>query len=137
MKLVIENLLAKYPGIKLVNIFSDWAQSQFKQNNTLSNLPLWESVLIVKLPWYFFVTSHGKGFVDGLGGSILKDLFNTSIVKIALFPVQVNIQTFTNIDILYIKIFKVEESKPFLEEQFASVGLSFGCRQVHCSKYGN
>ena len=40
MKWVIENLLAKHPEIKLINIFSDGAQSQFKQKFKHSNLPL-------------------------------------------------------------------------------------------------
>ena len=72
MKSVIKNLLAKHPEIKLINIFSDGGRSQFKQKFTLSNLPLWESVLNIKLTWHFFATSHGKGVVDGLGGSIIK-----------------------------------------------------------------
>ena len=49
MKSVIENLLAKHPEIKLINIFSDGARSQFKQKFTLSNLPLRESILNIKL----------------------------------------------------------------------------------------
>ena len=40
MKWVIENLLAKHPEIKLINIFSNGAQSQFKQKFKHSNLPL-------------------------------------------------------------------------------------------------
>ena len=38
MKLVIGNLFANHPGIKLINIFIDGARSQFKQKFTLSGL---------------------------------------------------------------------------------------------------
>ena len=74
MKLVIENLLAKDPEIKMINKFRYGAQNQFKQKFALSSLPLWESVLNVKLTWHFFATSHGKGVVDGLGGSIRRSV---------------------------------------------------------------
>ena len=40
-----------------------------------------------------------------------------------------------NIDILYITKSKVEESKPFLEDRFATVGSYSGCSQMHCFKY--
>ena len=42
---------------------------------THSNLPLWESVLNIKLTWHFFATSHLKGVVDGLGGSIKRSVW--------------------------------------------------------------
>ena len=41
----------------------------------------------------------------------------------------------SNIDILYIIKTKVEESKPFLEDQFTNVGSYSGCSQMHCLKY--
>ena len=74
MKLVIENLLAKHPEIKVINKFRDGARIQFKQKFTLSSLPLWESVLNVQLTWHFFATSHRKGVVDGLGGYIRRSV---------------------------------------------------------------
>ena len=54
---------------KLVHIFSDGAASQFKQRYLFSNLHKWETKFGVVLKWHFFATSHGKGVVDGLGGT--------------------------------------------------------------------
>ena len=75
MKSVIENLLAKHPEKKLIKIFSDGAQGQFKQTFTLSNLPLWGYISNIKLTWHIFATSHGKGVVDGLAGSIKRPVW--------------------------------------------------------------
>ena len=121
MKSIIENLLAKHPEIKLINIFSDGAPSQFKQKFTLSNLPLWESVLHIKLTWHFFATSHGKGVMDGLGGSIKRSVRHIicsqdHTISNASEYVDLARQRNPNIDILYITKSKVEESKHFLED---------------------
>ena len=145
MKSVIENLLAKHPEIKLINIFSDGARSQFKQKFTLSNLSLCESVLNIKFTWHFFATSHGKGVVVGLRGSIKRSVWHIicsqdCIISNASEYADLARQRNLNIDILCITKSKVNlsESKPFLEEQLANVRSYSGCSQMHCfMHYGN
>ena len=51
-------------------------ESKVNLSFTLSNLPIWESVLNMKLTWHFLSTSHGKGVVDGLGGSIKRSFWH-------------------------------------------------------------
>ena len=60
----------RIPSIKVLNVFSDGAGSQFKQKKLFSNLHYWEQDHHLKLTWNFFATSQGKGVVDGLGGTV-------------------------------------------------------------------
>ena len=70
MDTVVNNLVRKsFPQVRVVNIFSDGPSSQFKNKymagfyHTLQRKGL-------KIKWHFFATSHGKGVVDGLGGTV-------------------------------------------------------------------
>ena len=70
MNWILQQLKSKYPDIEMINIFSDGASSQFKQRYLFSNLHCWELEHQLKLCWNVFATSHGKGVVDGLGGTV-------------------------------------------------------------------
>ena len=70
MMKIFSYLLDKYPMIETIHVFSDGASSQFKQRFLFSNLSRWEANFGVDIRWHFFATSHGKGAVDGLGGTI-------------------------------------------------------------------
>ena len=58
----------------ILNIFSDGPSSKFKQKYLFSNLYLWEEEHDLKINWNFFATSHGKGIVDGVGGTVKREL---------------------------------------------------------------
>ena len=55
-----------------LHVFSDGAGSQFKNRYTLSNI-IWPKKLnchLGSIDWSFFGTAHGKGPVDGVGGTV-------------------------------------------------------------------
>ena len=60
---IFTDVMQKYPTIQQINVFSDGANSQFKQRFLFSNLQMWEQQFHIELKWYFFATSHGKGVV--------------------------------------------------------------------------
>ena len=65
---LISDLLSK--EVKKLYIWSDGPSSQFK-NKFVANTLLWLSEKhSVNIEWHFFATSHSKGCVDGVGGSI-------------------------------------------------------------------
>ena len=64
MEYIMKHLREKFPSIKVLNVFSNGAGSQFKQRFLFSNLHYWEQDHHLKLTWNFFATSHGKGVVD-------------------------------------------------------------------------
>ena len=75
MDYIIDYLKKKFSSINTLNIFSDGAGSQFKQKFLFSNLYHWEQEHQLNLKWNFFATSHGKGVVDGLGGSVKRSVW--------------------------------------------------------------
>ena len=70
MEHILTHLKSKYPSMKALIVFSDGPTSQFKQRFLFSNLHSWQEEHDLKLTWNFFATSHGKGVVDGLGGTL-------------------------------------------------------------------
>ena len=57
--------------------FSDGAASQFKQRFTLCEITL----LGKSLTWNFFATGHSKGAVDGIGGTLERDVHTAALAK--------------------------------------------------------
>ena len=75
MSKVFTILKQKHPLIEEMHVLSDGASSQFKQRFLFSNLYRWEKDFDIKLQWHFFATSHGKGVVDGLGGTVKRSVW--------------------------------------------------------------
>ena len=76
MEHIFDTLKRKYPSIKEIDVFSDGAASQFKQRFLFSNLhKLQDDFELDELRWHYFATSHGKGIVDGLGGTVKRSVW--------------------------------------------------------------
>ena len=65
LKTILQHLDSTVQRFIKVVIFSDSAASQFRQRYLLSSITL----LNRTISWNFFATSHGKGPVDGIGGT--------------------------------------------------------------------
>ena len=67
----VDFVLDQLPDIvKTVSIWSDGPCSQFKNRYIFASIPYLETRHSVGISWNFFATSHGKGPVDGIGGSV-------------------------------------------------------------------
>jgi len=75
MNEIFNHLKLKYPTTQSIAVFSDGAASQFKQRFLFSNLHKWEQEHGIQLQWNFFATSHGKGTVDGIGGTVKRSVW--------------------------------------------------------------
>ena len=77
MTKIFSYLVEKYPDIENIDVFSDGATSQFKQRYLylFSNLTRWQDMFDVQVQWHFFATAHGKGVVDGLGGTVKRSVW--------------------------------------------------------------
>lgn len=62
-----------------LDVFSDGAASQFKIKYIFCflSMALLEMFKEIKLVWHFFATSHGKGAVDDVGGTVKQVVSNT------------------------------------------------------------
>ena len=72
------HLKLKCPHIKILDVFSDGAGSQFKQKYLFSNLYSWEKEHELSIHWNFFATSHGRGVVDGIARTVKRAVWHFS-----------------------------------------------------------
>ena len=104
--------------IRQLHMFTDGAGSQFKNRFTLSLLN-WPSEMhenLEKVDWSFFGTAHGKGPVDGVGGTVKRavlrrTLQGQSIVNNAAEFAEVAMTACPNVTVLYVPASEVAEVK--------------------------
>ena len=70
--------------IKVLHIWSDGPSSQFKNRYIAAILPDLESRFDLKIIWNFFATSHGKGPVDAIGGTVKRQVATRVIQRRAI-----------------------------------------------------
>ena len=58
------------PDVDTIKFFSDGAASQFKNRFLLQHLTTMMEETGVEFEWNYFASSHGKGVVDGIGGTL-------------------------------------------------------------------
>ena len=93
MQFIFICLKEKYASIEAIDIFSDggWNNFTIQTEISFSNLHSSEIEHIIKLSWNFFPASHGKGVVDGIGGTIKRTVWRhikTEIHHITFAPLK-------------------------------------------------
>jgi hypothetical protein len=68
-------------NLEEIVFFSDGAASQFKQRYLFQNLTHLMAEYDLKLSWIFFATSHGKGVVDAIGGTVKRMVWQAILAK--------------------------------------------------------
>ena len=63
-------------SVKNVNIWSDGPASQFKNRYVAAAIQALQKKHCFDIKWNFFATSHGKGPVDGIGGSVKRQVWS-------------------------------------------------------------
>lgn len=58
-----------------IHYWTDGAASQFKSKYMMHNLLFHESDFGITADWSYFATSHGKGPVDGIGGTVKRNVY--------------------------------------------------------------
>ena len=75
-------LLNQFPvTVKKVDIWSDGPRSQFKNRFIIAALPLLQKLSNILITWNYFASSHGKGAVDGIGGTIKRHVYNAVLKR--------------------------------------------------------
>ena len=78
---IIQELKQYLPDLKSIVFFSDGAASQFKQRFLFRNLTRFSIDYHLNLSWNFFATSHGKGVVDAIGGTVKRLVLQEIMTK--------------------------------------------------------
>ena len=109
--------------IKRLHIFSDGAASQFKNRFSLSLLN-WPSQIhmgLEMMDWSFFATAHGKGPVDGVGGTVKRAVWRRvlqgqTVVNSAAEVAQVAEKACPNVKVIYVTSNEVAQVRKELDE---------------------
>lgn len=111
--------------VATLHVFSDGAASQFKNRYTLSTIlsPGKIHKNITNMDWSFFATAHGKGPVDGIGGTVKRAVWrrilqNRAVVNNAIDFAQVAKESCPNIKIIFISKEEVKNCKDILEDSW-------------------
>lgn len=67
---IVQDINEHFSFIEKLVIFSDSCAAQFKSKYSVSALCKIEADFKVAIEWNFFASSHGKGAVDGIGGTV-------------------------------------------------------------------
>jgi hypothetical protein len=139
MEEIFKNLVHSHPGVRRIEVFSDGAASQFKQRYLFANLHSWEIKFGVQLAWNFFATSHGKGAVDGLGGTVKRSVWRhiragrasiTNATEYAAVAKDRNPGT----HVIFIPASDIEEKENMLKEHWDGVLSGPGTQSLHSIK---
>ena len=139
-RLIIADLKGKLQGLQVIDIFSDGAGQHFKQKFTISNITFYEMELGVKCNWHFFATSHGKGAVDGVGGTVKRAVYK------AIMAEQAYVNNFTTFAACARKTVKavhiltcskelVDNRKAILDEKWVDILPIPSTHTIHCFRH--
>ena len=64
-----------------LDIFSDGAAQHFKQKFMLTFITTMKQTKGLTINWNYFATSHGKGAVDGVGGTVKRAVHNAIMTR--------------------------------------------------------
>jgi hypothetical protein len=143
MEFVLKEVMAHGSGIKSVQIFSDGAPTQFKQKYLFCSLTHWKEKFNIELVWNFFATSHGKGTVDGIGGTVKRSVMRAvrtgNQVKNAREFYHVAKIKNLNIDVHFITEAEIREMDEFTHTLWDGIITLPHTQSMHCiiplSKY--
>jgi hypothetical protein len=132
----MNDLRSRVPEMQMIDIFSDGAASQFKQRFNFVNISFFPSLYGVETTWHFFATGHGKGAVDGIGGtikrqvwrSVLSDAFVVSDAA-SFFTCAKSLST--SINVLYLSEDDINKHRDMLDIRWKNVISLPGTQSLH------
>jgi hypothetical protein len=127
--------------IEYLHVFSDGAASQFKNRYTLSTIlnPKQFHASIDQMDWSFFASAHGKGPIDGIGGTMKRTVWRRIlqgrvVVNNASDFAEVAKEACPNINVIVVGVDEVSKCKSSLETMWQSSPPS-AIRQTHSMHY--
>ena len=116
---------ARLPSLQYVHFFSDGAASQFKQKFLFANLTFFSEIYQCGTSWHFFATSHGKGVVDGIGGTVKrvvwKECMTGKVIDNAQDFVKFASEKCPNINVIFISVTDIENNREELDERWDGI----------------
>ena len=118
-----------------VSIFSDGSAAQFKNRFLFANMHWFKMTHELEhYEWNFFATSHGKGPVDGLGGSLMRMVRRAVLGrKLIVANAEHFVQACKNstAKVVFVTTEEVLEKKDFLNQRWENVSTLRGTQLIH------
>lgn len=118
--------------------FSDGAASQYINKKNFINLAYHNSDFQLQAEWHFFVSAHGKGPCDGVGGTLKRLASRASLQRPYTDQLTTPQQLFewaaaniTNITFSYVSQQEYEQHLDYLQIRFGSTTTIKGTRKLH------
>lgn len=126
LDLIIKDIKAFSPIVKKVLIFPDGCAGQFRTRWTLSNVLFAIEDFGVEMTWDFFAPGHGKGAVDGVGGTIKRTVQRRimgghSRVYCAKEFAECAAATVQGISSTFVEVDKIQETEKWLSIRWAKI----------------
>ena len=125
LEILVNEIVSIMPDVNNIIFFSDNASSQFKNRYIISHLTTMLDVSNIDFSWNYFASSHGKGVVDGIGGT-LKRLIWLEIMagKTCLSAedfVKICHQKTKTISVIFVRQVQFDITKSMLEKSFSNI----------------
>ncbi|XP_063222679.1 uncharacterized protein LOC134531076 isoform X2 [Bacillus rossius redtenbacheri] len=136
LKTLIQDSKQKMQNIHHVKIFSDGCAAQFKNRFTVVNLTYFQTDCNISADWNYFATSHGKGAVNGVGGTLKRTVWRKvkSRQEIVNSPVeffQCTERNVKGVTVIFISAEEVKSSSSLLDERWEKVQPIPHLHKVH------
>ena len=128
MDFLLENIPST---VETVSIWSDGASSQFKNKYIAAAIPILQEKHKLKIRWNYFATSHGKGPVDGIGGSVKRQVWAAVSTRKALVT---NAASFSSTAKQVCNVDVVELNSEEIHERNTMLNLDEIFKNAHCSQ---
>ncbi len=133
---LIMTIKVKLPFLKYVQFFSDGAASQFKQKFLFVNITFFAEMYQCDASWHFFATSHGKGIVDGIGGTVKrvvwKECMTGHVIDTAEDFVKCAGAKCPNIIVKFISSAEIESHRDELDMRWKGISSLPNTQAIHC-----
>lgn len=134
-EILFHKIKKECPTLEEIDIFSDGPSSQFKQKYTLCNI----TFASLKVNWHFFATSHGKGAVDGVGGTVKRAVYRGLMTE-KWIPLPNDAKSFAEcansvcngVEVIYCSKEAIEREIDAFEERVLNISGIPHLRQIHC-----
>lgn len=140
LEIVLKRVAKENPNVTHIHIFSDGPSSQFKNKYIVYLLKKLQEMCGLELNWHYFASSHGKGAVDGVGGTVKRSVWNA--VATRKVPMVIDAQSFTSTanDVCNLTTEVILVTKKMISERYPVFCIQNavtipGISKVHCVEH--
>lgn len=136
LKTILNKFKQLAPDVNKVLVFSDNCVGQFKSRYNVSIVCHAENDFNITLEWNFFASGHGKGAVDGVGGSIKRTVWREVQGRRALITTPYDFfmlasKKCKDICVLFVPKSEVESCEHFLSKRWDDFAAISGIQAMH------